>query len=147
MPHVVRPVWGNEHISILCKLLQIFQEGVVSNICQVIYIYPKDYMQPSPSGFSAHGILQARILSGQPFPSPADLPDPGNKPESLTLQADCFLSEPPEKPPHMSRALKTPIFFDAAVLLLGIYPREIIQDVDWNLYTIISMHGHMTEGP
>ena len=43
----------------------------------------------------------------------------------------------------MSRALKTPIFFDAAVLLLGIYTKEIIQDVDWNLYT----HGHMTEGP
>ena len=28
----------------------------------------------------------------------------------------------------MSRALQTPIFFDAAVLLLGIYPKEIIQD-------------------
>ena len=28
-----------------------------------------------------------------PFPSPGDLPDPGTKPESPTLQADSLLSE------------------------------------------------------
>ena len=39
--------------------------------------------------------------SGLPFPSPGDLPDPGIKPWSLTLQADSLLSEPPGK----SRAL------------------------------------------
>ena len=32
--------------------------------------------------------------SGLPFPSPGDLPDPGIKPRSLTLQADSLLSEP-----------------------------------------------------
>ena len=143
MPHVVRPIWGNEQICTLCKLAQIFQEGVLY-VKQ--YKYPKDYMQPSPPGFSAHGILQARILSGQPFLSLADLPDPGNKPVSPTLQADCLLSEPLGKPQNILTP-KTPIFFDAAVLPLGIYPKEITQDVDWNLYTIIFMHGPMTEGP
>ena len=33
-----------------------------------------------------------------PFPSPRDLPHPGNEPRSPSLQADSLLSEPPEKP-------------------------------------------------
>ena len=33
--------------------------------------------------------------SVQPFPSPGDLPDPGIKPGSSSLQADSFLSVPP----------------------------------------------------
>ena len=35
--------------------------------------------------------------SGLPFPSPWELPDPGIKPRSPTLQADTLPSEPPEK--------------------------------------------------
>ena len=33
--------------------------------------------------------------SGLPFPSPEDLPNPGIKPGSPALQADCLPSEPP----------------------------------------------------
>ena len=33
-----------------------------------------------------------------PFPSPEDLPNPGVKPRSPTLQADALTSEPPGKP-------------------------------------------------
>ncbi|XDA82799.1 hypothetical protein R6Z07F_012710 [Ovis aries] len=47
---------------------------------------------------SVHGILQARILEWVTFPSPGDLPDPGIKPGSPTLQADSLPSEPPGKP-------------------------------------------------
>ena len=36
--------------------------------------------------------------SGQPFPSPGDLPDPGIKPRSSISQADSLPSEPPGKP-------------------------------------------------
>ena len=36
--------------------------------------------------------------SGFPFPSPGDVPDPGIKPGSTTLQADSSLPEPPGKP-------------------------------------------------
>ena len=36
--------------------------------------------------------------SGQLFPSPGDLPNPGIEPRSLTLQADSLPAEPPEKP-------------------------------------------------
>ena len=46
-------------------------------------------------GSSVHGILQARILKWQPFPSPGDLPNPGIEPGPPTWQADCLPSEPP----------------------------------------------------
>ena len=36
--------------------------------------------------------------SGLPFPSPGDLPKPGIKPGSPSLQADSLLSEPSGKP-------------------------------------------------
>ena len=35
--------------------------------------------------------------NGLPFPSPGDLPDPGIKPRSPTLEADALTSEPPGK--------------------------------------------------
>ena len=38
--------------------------------------------------------------SGLPFPSPGDLPDPGIKAGSPTMQADSLPSEPPGKPPQ-----------------------------------------------
>ena len=43
--------------------------------------------------YTVDGILQVRTL--EPFPSPADLPNPGIKPRSPSLQADSLLSEPP----------------------------------------------------
>ena len=36
--------------------------------------------------------------SGEPFPSPGDLPNPGTEPRSPTLKADSFPAEPPGKP-------------------------------------------------
>ena len=45
----------------------------------------------SPPGSSVHGILQARICTGLPCPSPGDLPDPGIEPASLALRADSWL--------------------------------------------------------
>ena len=36
--------------------------------------------------------------SGEPFPSPGDLPNPGTEPGSSTLQADSSPAEPPGKP-------------------------------------------------
>ena len=50
--------------------------------------------QASPSmGFS-----RQEYLSGLPFPSPGDLPDPGLELRSPALQADALPSEPPGKP-------------------------------------------------
>ena len=44
------------------------------------------------------GFSRQEYSSGVPFPSPGDLPDPGIKPRSLSLQADALPSEPPGKP-------------------------------------------------
>ena len=51
------------------------------------------YQAPLSMGFS-----RQEYWSGLPFPSPGDLPDPGVKPVSPTLQADALLPEPPGKP-------------------------------------------------
>ena len=48
--------------------------------------------------YTIHGLLQARILKCQPFPSPGALPNPGIKPRSPTLQMDSLPAELPGKP-------------------------------------------------
>ena len=55
-------------------------------------------MDCSPPDSSVHGILQVRILKWVAVPSQGDLPIPGIKPRSPTLQADFLLSKPPGKP-------------------------------------------------
>ena len=55
-------------------------------------------MDCSLPGYSVHGILQARILEWVAISSFGDLPDPGIKPRSSSLQANSLLSEPSGKP-------------------------------------------------
>ena len=51
----------------------------------------------SPPGSSVHG-----IWSGLPFPSPGDLPDPGNEPVLPALVGGSFTTELPGKSPKRS---------------------------------------------
>ena len=44
------------------------------------------------------GFPRQEYLSGLPFPSPVDLPNPGIKPASPTLAGGFFTTEPPGKP-------------------------------------------------
>ena len=63
--------------------------------------------------YTVHGILQARILEWVVFPSPGDLPNPGFKPRSPTLQVDTLPAEPQGKPKNIrvgSLPLLQPIF-------------------------------------
>ena len=69
-------------------------------ICGGSAAIPWTVAQP---GSSVHGILQARILDGLPFPSPGDLPNWGFEPRSLALQADSLPSKPLRKPWGISR--------------------------------------------
>ena len=46
-----------------------------------------DPMDCSPPGSSVHGILQARMWSGLPFPPPGDLANPGIEPTSALTAA------------------------------------------------------------
>ena len=57
-------------------------------------------MDCSPPGYFVHGILLARVWSGEPVPSPGDIPYPGIEPGLLPWQAESLLSEPPGKLPH-----------------------------------------------
>ena len=50
------------------------------------------------SDYTAHRILQARILEWGAVPFSGDVPKPGIKPRSLAMQADSLPSEPPGKP-------------------------------------------------
>ena len=59
------------------------------------------YQAPLSMGFSRQEYWSG--LSGLPFPSPGDLPDPGIKPESPALQVDFLPFEPPGKPPSESQ--------------------------------------------
>ena len=50
------------------------------------------FLTPTPVCFTLHQRLEAQeYWSGQPIPSPVDLPDPGIEPGSLALQEDSLL--------------------------------------------------------
>ena len=79
---------------------------LVAQLCPTL-CDPMDY---SPPGSSVHGIFQARVMDGLPFPSPGDLPNPEIEPESPALQADSLPSKPPGKPnPHDQIVYQRPI--------------------------------------
>ena len=74
-----------------------------------------------------HGLWPTRLLcpwgffwqqywSGLPCPSPGDLPDPGIKPRSPTLQANSLPAEPQEKPKNSG--------IGSLSLLQGIFPTQ-----------------------
>ena len=46
--------------------------------------------------------------SGEPFPSPGDLPNPGIEPKSPALQVDSLPAEPPGKPNPMYKVSRKP---------------------------------------
>ena len=54
--------------------------------CLTLY----DPIDCSPPGSSVHGILQARIWSGLPFPSPGDLHNPGTEPKVSAIKTEDF---------------------------------------------------------
>ena len=82
-----------------------------------------DSVDYSPSGYSAMGFPSQEYLSGFPFPSPGDLPDPGIKPRSPALQADSLLSEPAGES-CIGKALFLSVMFipSCASFLFSIFP-------------------------
>ena len=77
------------------------------------------------------GFSRQEHWSGLPFPSPGDLPEPGNEPGSPALKADSLLGELPGKPYQsvtthctvchlmsVSRAVRTLLF--ARIILPGL---------------------------
>ena len=69
-----------------------------------------------------------RYWSGLPFPSPGDLPNPGVKPRSPTLQADALPSEPPGKPEGVERP-------NCRVIIIAISP--LMDCIHFYLFTCL----------
>ena len=65
----------------------------LSRVRLLATLWPVACQAPLSMGFSRQA-----YWSGEPFPSPRDLPNPGIKPGSHALQADSSPSEPPRKP-------------------------------------------------
>ena len=80
------------------------------------------YQAPSSMGFS-----RQKYWIGLPFPSPADLPDPGIEPGSSALQADALTSEPPGKPQSIQ---DYSIYFILIIPFLHIKKLKL-QEVKW----------------
>ena len=72
--------------------------------------------------------------SGEPFPSPGDLPKPGFKPRSPTLQAHSLPPEPPGKPKHSgvgSRSLLQWIFLTQELNCDLLHFRQILYQLSY----------------
>ena len=84
-----------------------------------------------PMDYTAHGILQARILEWVPFPPPGDLPSPEIKPRFPTMQADSLPSEPLGK--HLGSAsmatILTEVYLDNCNLKLRVIKIYKITDL------------------
>ena len=71
-------------MEIVVKLLKSGGGGLVTNLCPTLGI-PWTVACQTPLSM---GFFRQEYWSGLPFPSPEDLPNPGIKPRSPTLQAD-----------------------------------------------------------
>ena len=66
-------------------------ESLISLSCVWLFVTPWTVAHQAPPFM---GFSRQEYWSGLPFPSPGELPYPGIKPGSPTLQADALLSEP-----------------------------------------------------
>ena len=76
------------------RCVRFYTGGLVAKLCPTL---------AAPSTVAHQALLamefsRQEYLSGLPFPSPGDLPNPGIKPRSPALQADSFPTELPGKP-------------------------------------------------
>ena len=100
------------HPSLLTSGSRIFAPDptelcLVTQLCLTL----GDPMDYSPPGSSVHGDSPGKNM---PCPPPRDLPNPGIKPRSPTLQGEPLPSEPPGKPRNIG--------VDSLSLLQGIFP-------------------------
>ena len=94
--------WARDQTLISCIGRQILYHWATreagSSMCSVVSdsatLWTVAWQAPLSMGFS-----RQEYWSGFPCPPPGDLPNPGIKPRSPTLQVDSLPSKPPKKPP------------------------------------------------
>ena len=67
------------------------------------FVIPQTVARQAPLSM---GFPRQEYWSGLPFPSPVDLPDPGNKLVSSALAGGFFTTEPPGKP-HLTDQIRS----------------------------------------
>ena len=94
------PCFFNSETLFSCTLSLSFEDlltwfgGLVTKSCPTLMTpWTVAHQTPLSTGFS-----RQEYWIGLPFPSPGDLPDPGTKPRSPTLQADSLPTELGGKP-------------------------------------------------
>ena len=102
-------------------------------------------LSPTPmdsclSGSSVHGISQARILDGLPFPSPGDLPNPGIEPSAPELADELFTAEPPGKPSSVQAFSRVLLF---ATLWIAACQDSLSITNSWSLLKLVSIESLM----
>ena len=88
-----------------------------------------------------HGLIQTmefsrpEYWSGQPFPSPGDLPNPGIEPRSPSLQADSLPAEPQGMPSIIAISFKLVLLFHlwASYLHISLFST---QQSAWSVKTL-----------
>ena len=83
---------GDTLLSHCCYLLP---KCICHSVVPASFVTPWTVAHQAPLSM---GFSRQEYWSGQPFPSPGHLPDPGIKPGSAALQADSLQSKPPGKP-------------------------------------------------
>ena len=90
--HLPKSLYSIVYSCLLCcTLCCVLSHSVMSDS----FVTPWTVARQAPLSM---GVLQARILEWVACPPPGDLPNPGIKPRSPTLQAESLPSEPPGKP-------------------------------------------------
>ena len=75
------------------RMVQILFPNHIKSNCDLTLLWTVAHQAPRSMGFP-----REEYWSGLPFPSPADLPDPGIEPMSPALQEDSLPTEPLRKP-------------------------------------------------
>ena len=76
------------------------QDGVIWKSLSHVWLFAIPWTVGCQAPLSTEFSRQ-EYWSGEPFPSPGDLPNPGIKPRSPSLQEDSLRSEPPQKPKNI----------------------------------------------
>ena len=83
-PNLPLPTLSNQNVLNKCKRKKVKVAQLCLTLCNPMDL-SMEFSRPE-------------YWSGQPFPSPVDLPNPGIKPRPPALQVDSLPAEPPGKP-------------------------------------------------
>ena len=95
---IVSVIWSSSQPVDLCSHTSTSKLSIPNPMKHIVQVTQSCLTLCDPMDYVVHGVLHARILEWVSVSSPGDLPNPGIKPRSPTLQADSLPAEPQGKP-------------------------------------------------